>query len=433
MAGAAGGKLDEFMKPLSSETIGQASAFPATDDMNAWFDDGLKLISEGKVAALLLAGGQGTRLGSANPKGMYPLGLPSGKTLYHLQADRIRRLQIMAKQKHGKNCIIPWYIMTSDATLAGTKKYFEDNQYFGLKADDVFFFKQYFIPCLSEEGKLLLNSKCSVARAPDGNGGLYRALRDFGPLDDMKKRGIEHVHVYCVDNILVKVANPIFIGFCASMEAPAGALVVPKAEPEEKVGVVCQVNDKFQVVEYSEISEATANARNADGSLTYSAGNICNHYFTREFLELCGEREGELTHHVARKKIPVLTEDGKVEKPASNNGIKLEKFVFDVFQFASKLAVLEVARASSFSPLKNAPGAANGTAEHCRQDFFAQNRKYLAAAGAKFVVGGNELPLEKMGSAEAVEISALKSYMGEDLEDAVKTQSPFAKFPVIIE
>ncbi|EDQ88346.1 uncharacterized protein MONBRDRAFT_37533 [Monosiga brevicollis MX1] len=391
MSAASMGKLDDFMQPPPAESIGHADSFPPSDQMREWFQAGLAAIAKGTVAALLLAGGQGTRLGSKDPKGMFPLGLPSGKTLYQLQAERLVRLQALAAAQFGGQPVIPWYIMTSDATLEKTRSYFESHHYFGLDKANIFFFKQNVIPSLTPEGKLMLGTKNSLARNPDGNGGLYRALKDFGALADMAARKIEHVHVYCVDNVLVKVANPVFIGFCMSINAPAGALVVPKASPEEKVGVVCQVNGKHQVVEYSEISEKTAHLRNADGALTYAAGNICNHYFTRDFLEICSKRYDELPYHVAHKKIPVANEEGVPETPTSNNGIKLEKFVFDVFRFADKLAILEVTREAAFSPLKNASGAESGTAETCCRDLFNLHRRYLAAAGAKFVVGGQEV------------------------------------------
>eukprot|EP00051_Salpingoeca_urceolata_P032706 m.16964 g.16964 ORF g.16964 m.16964 type:complete len:484 (+) comp5363_c0_seq1:138-1589(+) len=424
-------KLDDVMQPVPSDFMGHASSAPE-EQLQKWETEGLRRVSEGKVAALLLAGGQGTRLGSDRPKGMYELKLPSGATLFELQAHRIRRLEQMAAEKFGKQGVVPWYIMTSGATRPATEKFFIENNYFGLDPKNVFLFEQLQIPCLDNEGKMFLATKSSIARAPDGNGGLYEAMAKFGVLDDMIKRGIEDVHVYCVDNILVKVGDPMFVGFCRDKGAPAGAKVVGKSAPHEKVGVVCLCNGKYQVVEYSEISDQTAEKRNEDGRLTFSAGNIANHYFTVDFLKEACAKHKQLKHHVANKKIPHVGADGRIIKPSEPNGIKMEKFVFDVFQFANDLAVLEVERATGFSPLKNAPGAAKDTLETCQRDLFAMHRAWLRAAGAVFVdADDKELPDEVLSVEHQCEISPLVSYGGEGLAERVKA-CPRMKFPVLL-
>lgn len=186
----------------------------------------------------------------------------------------------------------------------------------------------------------------------------------------MNKRGVEFVQLYCVDNILVKIGDPLFTGYCIDMGAECANKVVPKGFPNESVGITCQVDGKYQVVEYSEITSDSAERRNSDGSLTYSAANICIHFFTRQFLDkVVNENEMDLVHHVAKKKIPYIDPiSGDLVKPDRPNGIKMEKFVFDVFQFAqsNKFAVWECIREEEFAPLKNADGASDFTPTHCR-------------------------------------------------------------------
>lgn len=406
--------VSEPIEPLpkeATETVG------SLEQDEQWRKVGLEAISRGQVGVLLLAGGQGTRLGSSAPKGCYDIGLPSHKSLFQYQAERIARLQIIAAKEFGKPAdavIIPWYVMTSGPTRRETEEFFKKNAFFGLDPKNVIFFEQGTLPCLTLEGKVILETPSRIAVAPDGNGGLYAATRSplsssdksHTVLSDLKRRNILYVHAYCVDNCLVRVADPVFLGYSIQKQADCAAKVVPKAHPTESVGVVARRGNKFSVVEYSEISKEQAERRDPlTGELAFRAGNIANHFYTAAFLDRVESFEEELAFHVARKKIPhVDLESGKSVKPTKPNGIKLEMFVFDVFPFTEHFAVLEVERKEEFSPLKNAPGTGSDDPETSCRDLLAQHKRYLERAGAT------------VGEDVAIEISPLVSYFGEGLE-----------------
>jgi len=430
---SAGEKLDDKMQPLTESQCG--SMAQSTDREVGYYESlSLEEISKSHVGILLLAGGQGTRLGTSYPKGMYDVGLPSHKTLFQLQAERILSLEKLAEKRTGVSGSITWYIMTSASTIQPTLDFFAENKYFGLKKDNVVVFQQGTLPCFTFEGKMILGSKHKLSIAPDGNGGLYRALRREGILGDMRNKGIKYIQLYCVDNILVKVGDPVFMGYCLSKGAECANKVVRKGFPTEAVGITCKVAGNYQVVEYSEITQKSAEKRNNDGSLTYSAANICIHFFTFEFLDrIVMENERSLEHHVAKKKIPFVNSEGVLVKPDKPNGIKMEKFVFDVFKFAEKFVVWECLRDEEFAPLKNAEGASDFTPTHCRNALLALHQKWLRIAGATLI---NEEGVEakQMGSPGEdnnndndnnnedkkyvflCEISPLVSYAGENLQ-----------------
>ncbi|ORY29885.1 nucleotide-diphospho-sugar transferase [Rhizoclosmatium globosum] len=368
----------EEIDPLPQDSFSSTIDPAMSEHVEEWRVTGLRMIAMGKVAVIVLAGGQGTRLGSSAPKGCYDIGLPSHKSLFQLQAEKIQCIQRVAENafpEYKGQSVVPWYVMTSEPTRAATEAFFKDNEYFGLDSANVMFFNQGVLPAFTMDGKILMEDMGTVATAPDGNGGIYRALRREGVLADMERRGIPYVHAYCVDNCLVKVADPVFIGYCISKSAKCGVKVVPKQRASEPVGVVCLRNQNQH----------------------------CNHFYTTDFLNAIESLEDALEYHVAKKKIKhVDLETGEFVVPKVNNGIKLELFIFDVFPFVEKLAVLETERKEEFSPLKNAPGCKDGDCpETCRADVLAQHKRYIEAAGG--VVS------------EEVELSPLVTYAGEGL------------------
>ncbi|KAL8935922.1 MAG: hypothetical protein Q9211_004448 [Gyalolechia sp. 1 TL-2023] len=416
------------------------------EDIQSWYTSGLELVSKGQVAVVLMAGGQGTRLGSSDPKGCFNIGLPSQKSLFQIQAERIWKVQQLAEKQSGKKDItIPWYVMTSGPTRRPTEQFFEKHKYFGLNSDDVSIFEQGVLPCISNEGKILLESKAKVfsqshmpvislltlaqvAVAPDGNGGIYQALLTSNVRTDMRKRGIQHIHAYCVDNCLVKVADPTFIGFAASKDVDIATKVVRKRNAKEPVGLILQKNGKPDVVEYSEIDNATAEAKDPSKPdlLKFRAANIVNHYYSFRFLETIEDWVHKLPHHVARKKIPYVDiEKGETIKPDKPNGIKLEQFVFDVFPLISldKFACMEVEREDEFSPLKNAKGTGEDDPDTSKRDILNQGRRWIQNVGGS--VESESAPEET-----GVEVSPLVSYGGEGLEFL---QTRTIKAPAVIE
>ncbi|KAH9486279.1 UDP-N-acetylhexosamine pyrophosphorylase [Psilocybe cubensis] len=402
--------------PIQPLPKGASESVSDPAKVKEWRERGLKAISEGQVGVLLMAGGQGTRLGSSAPKGCYDIGLPSHKSLFQYQAERIARLQTLAESEFSKpagSVIIPWYVMTSGPTRRDTEDFFKTNGHFGLDPKNVVFFEQGTLPCLTMEGKVILETPSKVAVAPDGNGGLYAATRSpLSPgktdtvLSDLAKRKILYVHAYCVDNCLVRVADPVFLGYSINKQADCAAKVVPKTHPTESVGVVACRGNKFSVVEYSEISKEQSERRDPEtGELTFRAGNIANHFYTTAYLNKVESFEEDLAFHIARKKIPYVDlETGETIKPNKPNGMKLEMFVFDVFPYTERFAVLEVDRKEEFSPLKNAPGTGSDDPETSRRDLLAQHKRFLENAGAKVAEGVE------------IEISPLVSYAGEGLE-----------------
>jgi len=284
------------------------------------------------------------------------------------------------------------------------------------------------LPCYDFDGKILLKNQTELATAPDGNGGLWKAIRLNKIIDNMINKNLKSIHMYCVDNVLTRVADPEFIGFCLDKNADCAAKCVEKTRPHEAVGVICKYENKPRVVEYSEIDKNIAELTDADNKLAFRAANICNHYFTVDFIEKVSsdEFENKLIHHVAKKKIPTVDmKSGESYTPTANNGIKLEKFVFDVFQFSKIFAVYDNEREKEFSPLKNAETAKSDNSRTARSHLHRLHHKWILNAGGKFknseansVDENNDYSINEYRF--EVEVSPLTSYGGEGLEKIVK-------------
>ncbi|KAM7270693.1 hypothetical protein ACFE04_029907 [Oxalis oulophora] len=392
--------------PLSSVSTVEERTM---DERERWWKMGLKAIADGKLAVLLLSGGQGTRLGSSDPKGCFNIGLPSGKSLFQIQAERILCVQKLAAQaaSEGSNgsFSIHWYIMTSPFTDEATRRYFECHKYFGLEADQVTFFQQGTLPCVSKDGRFIMETPFVVAKAPDGNGGVYSALKYSRLLEDMAMRGIKYVDCYGVDNALVRVADPTFLGYFIDKGVASAAKVVRKAYPQEKVGVFVRrgKGGPLTVVEYSELDPSLASAINQQtGRLQYCWSNVCLHMFTLDFLnQVANGLEKDSVYHLAEKNIPSIH--------GYEMGLKLEQFVFDAFPYAPSTALFEVLREEEFAPVKNANGSNFDTPDSARLLVLRLHTRWVVAAGGFLT---HSVPLYATG----VEVSPLCSYSGENLE-----------------
>lgn len=398
-----GNKSSDVLEPLPKSSYESI----IDKDTKEYFDIGLSSINKGEVAVILLAGGQGTRLGSSSPKGCYDIGLYSHKSLFQIQAEKLISLQNLSKTK----IPIHWYIMTSPATRSDTEIFFKENNFFGLLESQITFFNQDTLPAFNITGdQFLVGSPTDLSKSPNGNGGLYKAIRDHGILDDLVKRNIKHLHMYCVDNVLAKLADPVFIGYTIKNNFQLATKVVRKSAPHESVGVIATKNGKPCVIEYSEISKELAESRDPEnGLLKFRAANIVNHYYSvallvRQLNNWCEE----LPYHVAKKKIKTYDASNKTyTTPKEPNGIKLEQFIFDVFETVplKDFGCMEVERESEFAPLKNSnEGSNSDNPNTSRLAYLNLGTKRLIYIGAKVEEG------------ILVEVSSKLSYGGENLD-----------------
>lgn len=356
-------------------------------------------VRAGKVAAFVVAGGQGSRLGFEGPKGKFPVGPVTGKSLFQIHAEKV----LAASRKYG--ACIPLLIMTSRANHDETAAYFKEQGNFGIDPGDLFIFPQNMIPALDAKGRLILEDRDRLFKNPDGHGGSLTALQTSGALEKMKGRGIETISYFQVDNPLVMIIDPVFIGFHLLRNADVSSKAVRKAYPEEKVGVFVRYPDgTLGVVEYSDLPEEKTMSRDGNGELRYIAGSIAIHLFKRDFIErLTGGREITLPFHRAKKKIPAFV-DGKRREI---EGIKYEKFVFDALPLTEHNVVFETLREREFAPVKNREGV--DSVESARAMMSDEHRRWLEERGIRIHAG-----------TRAVEISPLVALEPEDLDPSLK-------------
>ncbi len=311
-----------------------------------YFALGAEAIRQGKVACVLLAGGQGTRLGSDAPKGAYDIGITHPVYIFEMQIKNLLSVCNACKAH------IPLFIMTSDKNDGETRAFLEEHHYFGYPKEDIRFFRQEMAPSVDFTGKLFLEEKGRLALSPNGNGGWYSSLKRAGADRDFP--AIEWYNVYGVDNVLQKSADPVFVGAVIASGMNSGAKVVRKTEPHEKVGVLCLENGQPSVIEYYELTEEMANLKAKDGTLAYSFGVILNYLLSAKRLEEIAQKR--IPVHVVKKKIPYLNAQGEYVKPETENGYKFETLILDMIRLMGSCLPFEVVREKEFAPIKNKTG-----------------------------------------------------------------------------
>jgi UDP-N-acetylglucosamine/UDP-N-acetylgalactosamine diphosphorylase len=312
---------------------------------------GEESLRRGEIAGLLVAGGQATRLGFDQPKGMFPIGPVSGKSLFQIHAEKVLALS----RRYGK--AIPFLVMTSPATEVETRTFFEEHRYFGLPADGVSFFCQGTLPALDQAtGQLLLDAPGRLFSSPNGHGGTLLALVESGLLEHLKQIGTRQIFYFQVDNPLVKVADPSFLGHHLAAGAEVSSKIVPKEDPTDKLGNLVMVDGRCTMIEYSDLPNELARQRDGQGRLRLRAGSPAIHIFAVDFLSRVTEVGLRIPFHVARKKVPYLDEHGDLVQPQKENALKFEMFIFDVLPLAERWTVVETNRREEFEPLKNATG-----------------------------------------------------------------------------
>ncbi len=373
--------------------------FANPDSYDEAYTIGKSALEAGKVGMILVAGGQGSRLGFHHPKGMYPIGPVSDRSLYQIHIE-----QVLGRAKQF-GVSIPLYVMTSPPTHEETTNFLRDNNFFGMPASDIKIFCQGVMPAVDADGKLLLETKGKIFVSPDGHGGTLAALVKNGCLDDANQRGIEHLFYGQVDNPLIQICDPALIGYHIKSKSEMTSQVVRKNEPTQKVGNVVAVDGKVQIIEYSDLPEKHARQTEEDGSLKLWAGSIAVHIFSVDFLQKSSKQAETLPFHHARKIVPFVDSSGQTVKPDAANAIKFERFIFDLLPYANNAIVCEVDPADGFCAVKNAPPAPSETPDHVKAAISNLHKRWLDEAGVK-VADGVKVEINPLFAPDAL---ALKS------------------------
>ncbi len=346
---------------------------------------GRQALAAGEVAAVIAAGGQGTRLGFRQPKAMFPVGPVSQNTLLQILIEKV----LATGRRYGVR--VPAAVMTSPATDEPTTRFLAEHNRFGLPEDDLLLFCQGTMPAVdAPTGKVLLAAKDRIALSPDGHGSLLAAIARSGVLDELERRGIRTLYYFQVDNLLVRFGAAEFVGHHRLAGSELTTQVIAKASPLERVGNVVEVDGRLRVIEYSEFKDLppeTAERRAPDGSLVIWAGSIAVHLMEVAFLKRMAARADALPFHRAHKKVPYISDEGRLVEPREPNALKFERFIFDLMPSARNAMVVEIDRRQGFAPLKNAPGEPADTPEQVREQMMAEHRRWLQAAGAEVADG----------------------------------------------
>ena len=347
----------------------------AFEEHGAALAAGEDALRKGQAGIFLVAGGQGTRLGFDGPKGAYPIGPVTGKSIFAYHAEKILNLQ----RRYG--CVLPWYIMVSEANAAPTRLFFEENAWFGLDEANVCFHQQRMVPCVDEEGHFFLEAPHRIAMNPNGHGGAIPAMVENGILEDARSRGIRYLTFFQVDNWAVKVADPLFLGYHILRGAEMSSKNHAKDKPREAVGVHCLCDGEYRVIEYSELDiYPQLLETDAEGRLKHRAGNPAIHIFSVDFVQRLYDHFDTFPWHRAHKKIPHIDAKGYMVAPEAPNGYKFETFIFDALRLIQHAPVaLEIDRQGEYTPIKQFEGDNSVVAARQRMaDYWAG---WLDAAG----------------------------------------------------